>query len=177
MAELKDRLAVVTEQMRRMQAIGDWDTWLGVSNQPGKTSRGPGGKNAAAAVRAHSPLKRFRTMTVDGYDILVGRNGRENDELTFQVAAPDDFWFHVADYTGSHVVVRNPQRKRELEEGPLVKAAQLAAFFSQARNTSKVDVHYTHRKNVSKPKRAKAGMVKLSEFAMIAVEPKNWFGD
>ena len=49
---------------------------------------------------------------VDGREILVGRSSRENDELTFQMAAPDDFWLHAGDYSGSHVVVRNPQGTR-----------------------------------------------------------------
>ena len=101
----------------------------------------------------------------------------ENDELTFTVAAPEDFWFHVAEYSGSHVVVRNPGKERDLEEPILVKAAQLAAFFSQARNTSKVEVHYTKRKHVTKPRRAKPGLVRLVEFKSITVEPKNWLND
>jgi predicted ribosome quality control (RQC) complex YloA/Tae2 family protein len=56
----------------------------------------------------------------------------------------------------------------------LIKAAQVAAFFSQARNSSKVEVHYTRRKHVSKPRRAKPGLVKLAVFESIRVEPKNW---
>jgi predicted ribosome quality control (RQC) complex YloA/Tae2 family protein len=112
---------------------------------------------------------------VDGREILVGRSSRENDELTFHVAAPDDFWLHVADYSGSHVVVRNPAREKELPEDVLTKAAQLAAYFSQARNSSKIQVHYTRRKHVTKPRRAKAGLVRLLEFKAITVEPKNWF--
>jgi predicted ribosome quality control (RQC) complex YloA/Tae2 family protein len=111
---------------------------------------------------------------LDDREILVGRTARENDQLTFDVAAPDDFWFHVADYSGSHVVVRNPRKDKDLEEPVLVKAAQLAAYFSQARNSSRVEVHYTKRKHVSKPRRAKPGLVRLIEFKSIKVEPKNW---
>ena len=97
--------------------------------------------------------------------------------MTFDVAAPDDFWFHVADYSGSHVVVRNPRKDKDLEESVLVKAAQLAAYFSQARNSSKVEVHYTKRKHVTKPRRAKPGLVRLLEFKSIKVEPKNWLNE
>ena len=61
-----------------------------------------------------------------------------------------------------------------IDESVLVKAAQLAAYFSQARNSSKVDVHYTKRKHVTKPRRAKPGLVRLLEFKSIKVEPKNW---
>ena len=111
-------------------------------------------------------------MTIDGYEILIGRNSRENDALTFHVAGPDDFWMHVADYSGSHVVVRNPAKDENASGQRAHKAAQLAAYFSQARNSSKVEVHYTRRKYVSKPRRAKPGLVKLSEFGSIRVEPR-----
>ena len=101
----------------------------------------------------------------------------QNDTLTFQVAHPEDFWMHVGDYGGSHVVVRNPAKERVLPDNVLTKAAQLAAYFSQARNSSKVEVHYTQRRHVSKPRRAKPGLVKLSEFLSLRVEPKNWFDE
>jgi len=114
---------------------------------------------------------------LEGHEILVGRNSRENDELTFRVAAPDDFWMHVADYSGSHVIVRNPSKEKLLPENVLTKAAQLAAYFSQARNSSKVEVHYTRRKHVSKVRHAKPGLVKLSDFDSIRVEPKNWINE
>src|SRR5258706_15312760 len=107
--------------------------------------------------------RRFRTLQIDGRVVLVGKGARENDELTFDVASPEDFWFHVADYSGSHVVVRNPGKDRQLEDTVLVKAAQLAAYYSQARNSSKVEVHYTKRKQVTKPRRAKPGLVRLLE--------------
>ena len=116
-------------------------------------------------------------MKIDDREILIGKGARENDELTFEVAGPEDFWFHVADYSGSHVVVRNPNKEKELAESILVKAAQLAAYFSQARNSSKIEVHYTKRKHVTKPRRAKPGLVRLLEFKSIKVEPKNWMDD
>jgi predicted ribosome quality control (RQC) complex YloA/Tae2 family protein len=113
-------------------------------------------------------------VEIDGREILIGKGARENDELTFDVAAPEDFWLHVADYSGSHVVVRNPSKDKNLDDSILVKAAQLAAYFSQARNASKVEVHYTKRKHVTKPRRAKPGLVRLIEFKSIKVEPRNW---
>ena len=118
--------------------------------------------------------RRYRAFNCEGFEILIGRNSRENDELTFRVAGPDDFWMHVADYSGSHVVVRNPSKARVLPDSVLSKAAQLAAYYSQARNSSKVEVHYTLRKHVSKPRKAKAGLVKLATFESIRVEPRNW---
>jgi predicted ribosome quality control (RQC) complex YloA/Tae2 family protein len=105
--------------------------------------------------------------------VLIGRNSRENDELTFRVAADHDFWFHVADYSGSHVIVRNPSGRGELEQPLLIRAAQLAAYYSQARNSSKVAVHYTQRKYVTKPRKARPGLVQLRQFHTVTVEPRD----
>ena len=107
----------------------------------------------------------------DGYEVLVGRAARDNDHLTFRVARPHDLWLHAADYPGSHVIVRNPARA-EIPHRTLIEAAQLAAHFSQARNDAKVSVHYTQRKFLSKPKGSAPGLVRLSSFRTITVEPK-----
>jgi len=112
-----------------------------------------------------------RYLSSDEYEILVGRAARTNDHLTFKVAKPNDLWLHAADYPGSHVVVRNHSRK-EIPHRTIVEAAQLAARFSQAAEDSKVDVHYTARKYLSKPKGAAPGLVRLSQFKTITVTPK-----
>jgi predicted ribosome quality control (RQC) complex YloA/Tae2 family protein len=110
-------------------------------------------------------------LSSDGFEILVGRTSRDNDYLTFKVAKPNDLWLHTGDYSGSHVVVRNATRK-DVPHRTLIEAAQLAAHFSQARKDPKVDVHYTQRKFVSKPKGAVPGLVRLTRFKNILVEPK-----
>jgi predicted ribosome quality control (RQC) complex YloA/Tae2 family protein len=112
-----------------------------------------------------------RYLSSDGYEILVGRAARDNDHLTFRVARPHDLWLHAADYPGSHVVVLNPTRK-EIPHRTIIEAAQLAAAFSQARRDAKVDVHYTPRKFLSKPKGAAPGLVRMSSFRSLAVEPQ-----
>jgi predicted ribosome quality control (RQC) complex YloA/Tae2 family protein len=170
LGDVRSRKATIGEQTRRLDAIRDWDTWLAVANRIEKEKEAPSAEKGQSV----SSRKRFRSVMVDGREILVGRSSRENDELTFQMATPDDFWLHAGDYSGSHVVIRNPQREKEPPENVLTKAAQLAAYFSQARNSSKVEVHYTRRKHVSKPRKAKPGLVRLLEFKSIAVEPRNW---
>jgi predicted ribosome quality control (RQC) complex YloA/Tae2 family protein len=112
-----------------------------------------------------------RYISSDGFEILVGRAARDNDYLTFKVAKPNDLWLHAADYGGSHVVVRNATRK-DVPPRTIIEAAQLAAQFSQARKDPKVDVHYTQRKFVSKSKGAAPGLVRLTRFKNITVEPK-----
>ena len=112
-----------------------------------------------------------RYLSTDGYEILVGRAARDNDNLTFRVAQPNDLWMHAGDYPGSHVVVRNPTRK-EIPQRTIIEAAQLAGRFSQASEDTKVVIHYTERKFLSKPKGAAPGLVRLSRFRSITVEPK-----
>ncbi|MGB7203416.1 MAG: NFACT RNA binding domain-containing protein [Pyrinomonadaceae bacterium] len=123
-------------------------------------------KKAEAAFKG---ARRF--VSSDGFEILVGKKAKDNDYLTFRIARSLDLWLHAADYPGSHVIVRN-QNKKEIPNRTLVEAAQLAAFYSDARDQPKAAVHYTQRKFVNKPRRAVAGLVGLASFKTILVEPK-----
>jgi predicted ribosome quality control (RQC) complex YloA/Tae2 family protein len=114
--------------------------------------------------------KVFRSS--EGMQILVGKSSKDNDVLTSKVAQSEDFWLHVADYGGSHVVLRNPEKLKAAPKQSLLEAAELAAYFSQARNAPKVEVHYTQKKFVSKPKGAKPGLVRLKEYKSISVRPR-----
>jgi predicted ribosome quality control (RQC) complex YloA/Tae2 family protein len=109
-------------------------------------------------------------LSSDGYEVLVGRTARDNDQLTFRVARPNDLWLHAGDYPGSHVIVRNSSRT-EIPPRTILEAAQLAAKFSQASKDSKVAIHYTRRKFLSKPKGAAPGLVRMSSFKTITVGP------
>jgi predicted ribosome quality control (RQC) complex YloA/Tae2 family protein len=111
-------------------------------------------------------------ISSDGLKILVGKSSKDNDALTLKVAKRDDFWFHIAGYGGSHVVLKNPEKLMTPPRQSLLEAAQLAAYFSQARNAPKVEVHYTQKKFVSKPKGAKPGLVSLKEYKSISVRPQ-----
>jgi predicted ribosome quality control (RQC) complex YloA/Tae2 family protein len=109
-------------------------------------------------------------ISSDGYEVIIGRTARDNDRLTFREARPNDLWLHAGDYPGSHVIVRNSSRK-EIPHRTIVEAAQLAAKFSQASKDAKVNIHYTRRKFLSKPKGAAPGLVRMSSFRSITVEP------
>jgi predicted ribosome quality control (RQC) complex YloA/Tae2 family protein len=103
----------------------------------------------------------FREYTIsDGRPARVGRSAKDNDELTLRHAGPNDLWLHARGRSGSHVVVpmgRGEDPTPEL----LIDAAHLAAHFSDARNDSDVDVVYTKRRYVQKPKGAALGSVRL----------------
>jgi len=110
-------------------------------------------------------------VSSDGYEILVGKKAKDNDFLTFRIAKSLDTWMHAGDYPGSHVVIRNPNRK-EIPHRTLLEAAQLAAFYSQGKSQPKAAVHYTQKKFVNKPKGSAPGLVSLASFKTILVEPK-----
>ncbi len=107
----------------------------------------------------------------DGMEILVGKKASDNDQLTFRIAKSLDLWLHAADYPGSHVVVRNPNRG-EIPQHTLLQAAELAAFYSDARSQPKAAVNYTQKKFVNKPKGSAPGLVRLAFFKTILVVPK-----
>jgi predicted ribosome quality control (RQC) complex YloA/Tae2 family protein len=140
--------------------------------------REPGGKKQPVKSKVGSDKREVSLTGIrsyrssDQYEVLVGRAARDNDRLTFRIARPHDYWLHAADYPGSHVVVVNHQRQSELPHRTLVEAAQLAAFFSQARADTKVNVHCTQRKFITKPKGAAPGLVRLSQFRTLIVEPR-----
>jgi predicted ribosome quality control (RQC) complex YloA/Tae2 family protein len=90
--------------------------------------------------------------------------------LTFRIARSLDTWLHAADFPGSHVVIHNPNRK-PIPDRTLLEAAQLAAFYSNARKLGKAAVNYTQKKYVNKPRRAAPGLVSLASFKTILVEP------
>jgi predicted ribosome quality control (RQC) complex YloA/Tae2 family protein len=128
----------------------------------------------AAKQKQQKEKERFagtrRFTSSDGFEILVGKRAVDNDHLTFRIAASLDTWLHAADYPGSHVVIRNPDR-REIPQRTLFEAARLAAFYSSGKTQPKAAVHYTQKKFVNKPKGAAPGLVRLASFKTILVEP------
>ncbi|MCK5942809.1 MAG: DUF814 domain-containing protein [Planctomycetes bacterium] len=113
------------------------------------------------------PYRRFESA--EGYPIFVGRNNNQNDELTMRFANGNDLWLHVGGgRPGSHVVVRLPKNKTASLE-TLLDAGALAVHFSKARGEPRVDVIYTFRKNVRKPKGLPAGAVVPSHTKTVTV--------
>ena len=169
-AEIEKRLNTVDVEIKALKqkqtelerAIADRDeSYFAPSEQ----------KSAAKVKKERSKFSGARQFTSsDGFEILVGKRAVDNDQLTFRVAGPVDLWLHAADYSGSHVIVRNPNRK-DIPPRTLLEAAQLAAFYSSGRSQPKAAVHYTQKKFVNKPKGAAPGLVRLASFKTIMVTP------
>jgi len=112
----------------------------------------------------------YRTLVIDGYEVLIGRADEDNDHLTFRVARPTDLWLHVGGGTpGSHVVIRSDGH--EIPRPVLERAAALTAWYSKARDAQNVEVHYCRVAHVHKPRGAPAGLVELRRFQRIRVKP------
>jgi predicted ribosome quality control (RQC) complex YloA/Tae2 family protein len=112
-------------------------------------------------------------LSADGWTVIVGRNHRENEEITFRTARGNDLWFHARGVPGSHLIVRM-ERGKEIPYQTLLDAATLALHFSDARKGGKGDVIYTYRKYIQKPKGAKPGAVLVAQEKniYIEIEPK-----
>ena len=108
-------------------------------------------------------------LTIDEGEIFIGRNNQQNEYLTHRFAKPTDIWFHTQDIQGSHLILR---LNVEPDDMILSKVAQYAAYFSKARDTSKVPVDYTYIKNIKKPPGSPLGFVIFNPHQTMIVEPK-----
>ena len=111
--------------------------------------------------------------SIDGLTILVGKNNKQNDELTFKIAKGNDIWLHVRDFPGSHVVIQTGKRK-DVPRETLLDAASLAICFSKLKSSGRGNIVYTFKKYVKKPKGAEAGKVIISQDKnlFVKIDPK-----
>ena len=101
--------------------------------------------------------KPFHYISSDGFDMYVGKNNYQNDELTFKLATGNDWWFHAKGMPGSHVIVK--AENKELPDSTFEEAGKLAGYYSKGKNADKVEIDYLQKKNVKKPNGAVAGFV------------------
>lgn len=124
------------------------------------------GEKTLGKPKKSEPLK-FRSS--DGFTILVGKNNKQNDELTLKTSKASDIWLHVKDIAGSHVIIKTEGKTPP--ERTIVEAARLAAYHSKAKNGSGVPVDYTAVKFVKKPADARPGMVIFTDNRTLYVTP------
>lgn len=155
------------DELEQAIAEGDAESVRSIAGI-GDSPKTKGSKRSETA--APRCARRFESS--DGFEILVGKGAKDNDELTFKIGRSGDLWLHAADYPGSHVIVRNPTRS-EIPQQTLLEAAKYAARYSTAKEQPKVAVHFTLRKNVHKPRGAAPGLVSLTSFKTILVEVKS----
>ena len=127
-------------------------------------------RKTAQKQKKQSQSQPLHFTSPDGFDVYVGKNNTQNDYLTLKLANTSDIWFHTKNIHGSHTVIKLGIDKNVPKE-TMMFAAQLAAYYSKARNSSQVPVDYTQIKNVKKPNGAKPGMVIYDNYNTVYVTP------
>lgn len=129
-------------------------------------------------IKKHSSSKKqkitshpYHYISSDGYDIYVGKNNYQNEELTFKVATGNDWWFHAKGIPGSHVILKS-NNEEELPDRAYEEAASLAAFYSKAKDADKVEVDYIQKKNIKKVAGAAPGFVIYHSNWSMVVTPR-----
>lgn len=134
----------------------------------GYTGGTAGERPKSAKVRREPPSFLIFSSS-DGFRILAGRNNRQNDLLTMEIAKADDVWLHAKEIPGAHVIIRT--EGKAVPESTLFEAAMIAAYYSRARNSANVPVDYTLRRHVRKPRGARPGMVIYDHQRTLYVTP------
>ena len=107
---------------------------------------------------------------IDGYTIFIGKNNKQNDYIVSKLSRPNDIWMHAQNMPGSHILIKLPPGEETPPDNILLRGAQLAAHYSQGRNSKKVEILYTKRKYLKKPPGAKPGYVTYTEEKTIVVD-------
>lgn len=164
--EVLGRIATLRERLAQAEGLSDLNAlreelvregWLADVQRSKRREKNP------------PPCRLFTTAS--GWEILVGRNDRENEFLVTRIARKDDLWLHAREIPGSHVLIRNPERKTQVPMPVLLEAARLAAYFSKGRHSKRVPVDYTFAKYVVRPKGTAAGFVTYTHEKTLFVEP------
>ena len=161
-AEL-DYLQSVADELARVRERQDLDD-IRAELEAGGYLRAPKGK------KKNKPAAPLVYHTESGREILVGRNNMQNDELTFKLARRTDLWLHAQKIHGAHIILRC--EGEEPSEADILRAAELAAFHSEAASGGRVPVDYTQVRFVKKPRGARAGMVIYTEQKTVLAEAK-----
>lgn len=119
--------------------------------------------------KAKITSKPFHYVSCDGYDMYVGKNNYQNEELTFHFANGDDWWFHAKGQPGSHVIVKC--KGEEMPDRTFEEAGKLAAYYSKGRHAPKVEIDYIQKKHVKKPNGAKPGFVVYYTNYSLLIDP------
>ncbi len=176
--EVEASIQKINQQIERLKSIFTFELLNDFKDEVGTIQRGAAQIKTKTSTskdkqKPISGVRRYQSS--DGYEILVGRTSKDNDNLTLRVAKSFDLWFHAADYPGSHVILRNKSKAIPIPVRSITEAAQLAAKFSQANlkgaGGARIGVNYCEKKFVTKPKGFGVGQVRLSAYKTILVEP------
>jgi len=179
-SETEAKIAVVEEISASIRGIFDTEkphgeieqllednTNILIDNEllPGQRSKGP--------AAAQTPEVPYRHYTYKEFDIYIGRNDTQNDELTVKFSKPWDIWLHVAAHAGSHVLIKRKKNTPWPPNEVLELAGSFAVWFSKARHTSYAEVHLAECRYVTKRRKAPAGQVQIQSYKTMRVAPQS----
>ncbi len=127
-------------------------------------------KNRSSKKKENVKSKPYKITSKDGFEIYIGKNNKQNDYITFNLASKEDIWMHTKNIPGSHVIVIT--EGKEVPDATLEEAASYAAYYSNARQSSKVPVNYTYKKHIKKPKNAEPGFVIFHKYYTMYIDPQ-----
>ena len=163
-------MQTVMEETEQAESLGDLAAIRSNLEQKGIIKERRVGKRKA---RQETTLfRRFKSS--DGFQMLMGRNEKENELLLKRESSKNDMWLHAKQIQGSYVIVRNPERRPDIPKRTLLQAAIIAANFSKAKHSSLVPVDYTWVKYVNKPRGAKPGFVIYTHEKTLFVSPADF---
>jgi predicted ribosome quality control (RQC) complex YloA/Tae2 family protein len=173
---LDEQMKEVSEAIEQLESIA---TSLDIAKKEADLAQIRQELSESGYIKSHTPGKGgrkekissrpFHYQSSDGFDIYVGKNNLQNDELTFKTANGGDWWFHAKKIPGSHVVLLTGGK--EVPDRAFEEAAALAAFYSKGKNQEKVEIDYLKRKDVKKPNGAKPGFVVYYTNYSMAIAP------
>ena len=117
------------------------------------------------------PHGTYRHYVLDGWNIYIGKNDAQNDELTTRFANPGDIWMHVHGFAGAHVVIRCEDNSPRPSKEVIAKAASLAVWFSKAKHASYARVHCTEARHVHKRRKSPPGEVTVEKYKTLRASP------
>jgi predicted ribosome quality control (RQC) complex YloA/Tae2 family protein len=165
-AALEFSLAEEGTDVETLERLQDWQDQYPDLIAPPKKGR-PGGKHGPEA-----PARPFRRYLIEGrWEVWIGRNNKENDELTHRAAHAKDIWLHAQGVSGSHVILRAEGNPDRIPAKIIAKAAALAALHSKAKHAGLVPVIWTERRYVRKPRKALPGTAVCLQEKNLFVEP------
>jgi len=159
-----DRTNTDIGEIKEILSSFETDKWQDLEQKNSSASQ--------AVVRLKQADSLFRIKVNDDWEIVVGRKARENDIITTQLGRPEDWWFHTRIYRGSHILLRNFNKKPPPDY--LFEAcSSLAAWFSKAKNSENVPVDFTQIRYVRKPRKSAAGFVTYSNHKTVFANPRD----
>ncbi len=119
----------------------------------------------------NTPKIPYRHYTIDAWNVYIGKNNTQNDELSTKFAKPRDIWLHVAAHSGSHCVIKRDKNQQWPPKQVLEKVAALSVWFSKEKHTSYAEVHVTEARHVRKRRKSPPGEVTIQQYKTLRVSP------